>query len=56
MVDVSLPLQLYFDVELLFTDTDSFTYKIKSEKVDEEFFNWKNLFDFNNFSKRFKVF
>ena len=27
-----------FDVELLFTDTDSLTYEIKSENVYEEFF------------------
>ena len=26
-----------FDAELLFTDTDSFTYEIKSEAVYEEF-------------------
>ena len=40
-----------FDAELLFTDTDSHTYEIKSEKVYEEFFKWKNLFDFSNYSK-----
>ena len=33
-----------FDVELLFTDTDSLTYEIKSENVYEEFFKWKDLF------------
>ena len=27
-----------FDVKLLFTDTDSFTYEIKSKDVYEEFF------------------
>ena len=43
-----------FDAELLFTDTDSLTYEIKSEDVYEEFF--KHLFDFSNHSKRFKVF
>ena len=32
-----------FDVELLFTDTDSLTYEIKSENVYEEFFNWKDF-------------
>ena len=40
-----------FDAELLFTDTDSLTYEIKSENVYEEFFKWKNLFDFSNFPK-----
>ena len=39
----------YFDVELLFTDTDWLTYKIKSEDVYKEFFKPKNLFDFNNY-------
>ena len=37
-----------FDTELLFTDTESFTYKIKSEDVYEEFFKHKHLFDFSN--------
>ena len=31
-----------FDVELLFTDTDSVTYETKSENVHEEFFEWKD--------------
>ena len=38
-------------VKLLFTDTDSLTYKIKSENVYEEFYKWKDLFDFSNYSK-----
>ena len=42
--------------ELLFTDTDSLSYKIKSVNVYEEFFKWKYLFDFNNFSKDSKFF
>ena len=28
----------HFDTELLFTDTESLTYEIKSEDVSEEFF------------------
>ena len=40
-----------FDAKLLFTDTDSLTYEIKSENVCEEFFKWKDLFDFSNYSK-----
>ena len=44
------------DVELLFTNTDSFTYEIKSENVYEEFFKWKDLFYFSNYSKDSKVF
>ena len=35
----------------MFTDTDSLTYETKSENVYEEFFKWKNLFDFSNYSK-----
>ena len=44
------------DAELFFTDTDSLTYEIKSENVYEEFFKWKDLFDFSNYSKDLKVF
>ena len=40
---------------LFFTDTDS-TYEIKSENVYEEFFKWKDLFDFSNYSKDSKFF
>ena len=45
-----------FDAELLLTDTDSLTYEIKSENVYEEFFKWKDLFDFSNYSKDSKFF
>ena len=31
----------HFDAKLLFTDTDSFTYEIKSEDVFEEVFVWR---------------
>ena len=41
---------------MLFTDTDSLTYEIKSENVFEEFFKWKDLFDFSNYSKDSKFF
>ena len=40
-----------FDGELIFTDTDSLAYEIKSENVYEEFYKWKDLFDFSNCSK-----
>ena len=39
------------NAELLFTDTDSLVYEIKSENIYEEFFKWKDLFDFSNYSK-----
>ena len=45
-----------FDAELLFTETDRLTYEIKSENVYEEFFKWKDLFDFSNYSKDSKFF
>ena len=36
--------------------TQSLTYEIKSKNVYEEFFQWKDLFDFSNYSKYSKVF
>ena len=44
------------DAKLLFSDTDSLAYEIKSENVYEEFFKWKDLFDFSNYSKDSKFF
>ena len=40
-----------FGAKLLFTDTDSLTYEIKSENLYEKIFQWKDLFDFSNYSK-----
>ena len=40
-----------FNAELLFTGTGSLTYEIKSEDVYKEFYKWKDLFDFSNYSK-----
>ena len=40
-----------FNAELLFTDTDSLTYKIKPGNICEDLFKWKDLFDFSNYSK-----
>ena len=42
-----------FDANLLFTDTDSLTYEIKSEDIYEEFFNHKHLFDFSKYQSKF---
>ena len=36
---------------MLVTDTDSLAYEIKSEDVYKEFFKWRDLFDFSNYSK-----
>ena len=38
----------HFDTKLLFTDTDSLAYEIKSEDVCQEFFKHKRLFDIIN--------
>ena len=46
----------HFDAELLFTDTDSLAYEIKSEDVYEEFFKHKHLFDYSNFLKDLKCY
>ena len=40
-----------FSAELLFTDADRLTYEIKSENVYNEFYKWKDLFDFSYYSK-----
>ena len=40
-----------FNAELLFTDTDSLVYEIKLENIYEEFFKWKDFFDFSNYLK-----
>ena len=45
-----------FNAKLLFTDTDSLTYEIKSEDVYEEFFKHKHLFDLSNYRKDLKFF
>ena len=45
-----------FNAELLFIDTDSLAYEIKSKNVYEEFYKWKDLFDFSNYSKDSKFF
>ena len=39
-----------FDANLLFTDTDSLVYEIKTEDVYEHFYKDKNLFDFSDYS------
>ena len=41
---------------MLFTDTYSLTYEIKSEDVYEEFFEHKHLFDLSNYPKDSKFF
>ena len=38
-----------FDAKLLFTDTDSLVYEIKTEDVYENLYEDKNLFDFSDY-------
>ena len=44
-----------FDLNLLFTDTDSLTYEIKLKGVYKECFKHKQLFDFNEFQSTFLI-
>ena len=41
---------------MLFIDTDSLTYEIKSEDVYGEFYKNRNLFDLSNYPKDSKFF
>ena len=45
-----------FDAKLLFTDTDSLVYEIKTEDVYEDFYEDKNLFDFSSYPLNLKFF
>ena len=41
---------------LLFTDTDSLVYEIKTEDVYEDFINNKEMFNFSNYSTNSKYY
>ena len=41
-------IKIKYDAKLLFTDTDSLVYEIKTDGVYEDFYKDKNLFDFND--------
>ena len=45
-----------FDAKLLFTDTYSIVYEIKTEDVYEDFYQEKNLFDFSDYPLNSKFF
>ena len=45
-----------FDPELLFIDTDSLAYEIKTKDVYEELFKHKHLFDFSHYPEDSKFF
>ena len=40
----------------MFTETDSLIVELKPENIYEEFFKWKDLFNFSNYSKDSKFF
>ena len=45
-----------FDAKLLFTDTNSLVYEIKTKNVYEDFYQHKNLFDFSDYPLDSKFF
>ena len=45
-----------YDAKLLFTDTDSLVYEIKTNDVYEDFYKDNNLFDFSGYPKDSKFF
>ena len=45
-----------YDVNLLFTDTDSLVYQIETEDIYEDFYKDKNLFDFSDYPLHSKFF
>ena len=42
--------------KLLFTDTDSLMYEIKTEDIYKDFSSDKEMFDFNNYSTKSKYY
>ena len=42
--------------KLLFTETDSLIYDIKTDRVNEDFYKDKNVFDFSDYPEDFKFF
>ena len=49
-------IQYKFDAKLLFTDTDSLVYEIKTEDASEDFYLDKDLFDLNDYPVKSKFF
>ena len=45
-----------YDAKLLFTDTDSLTYEVKTENIYEDFYKDKDSFNFSNYPKDSKIF
>ena len=49
-------IKIKFDAKLLFTETGSLAYKIKTGDVYEDFYEDKYLFDFSNYPKDSKFY
>ena len=45
-----------FSANSLFTDTNSLVYEIKTDDVDKDFYEDKNLFDFSDYPRDSKFF
>ena len=45
-----------FDSKLLFTDTENLVYEIKTEDIYEDFYQYKNFFDFSDYSLDSRIF
>ena len=56
MTIITITLKRKFDAKLLFTDTDSLTYEIKTEDAYEDFYKDKDLCDFSNYPKDSKFY
>ena len=56
MTFVTITLKRKYDVKLLFTDTDSLVYEIKTNDVYEDFYKGKDLFDFSDYPQDSKFF
>ena len=59
MINVRISLQITkrkYNAKLLFTDTDSLVYEIKTDDAYEDFYENKNLFDFSDYPRDSKLF
>ena len=45
-----------FSANLLFTDTDSVVFQIEADDIYEDFYEDKNLFDFNDYPRDSKFY
>ena len=49
-------IKIKYNAKLLFTDTDSLVYEIKTDDVYEDFYEDENLFDFSDYPRDWKFF